>query len=462
VLCLSVLAAAVTATGAASGQSLTLETAVSEALQGTRDILHARADLLLADVEKMRALSPILPRFDLSAGVRENLRGPSVLEQRGGPNTLEDLVRFQETGVLKPGPFQDTNVAASSDPTFTFQLRGQQLIYDGGRWWLVIGRANDLEREKRAALKQIENDTRMAVAQVFWDLEKARRGVVTVKAQVEVDLEQVARARAIVAAGVGKQNDLAAAERNLAEDRIALSRREQLVRARSRQLNRAIGRPSDEGMEIFAPEDPIEGAIVPPKDELLASALEARPELLRVRASLDMMQKNVGIARADYFPVIGLGAAYARQSRRPDRVYGDPTENYLGLVQLSVEWNLFNGRATTANVQQAEIELAKLQVTYDTMKLDAIADIEERLDQMAVSLSVYALSQESIRAAEEAVRLARGLYTEGRSTLLELRDAEVRLTVQKLAEIEARIDVQIAREELRRAAGGELEWARRP
>lgn len=461
-LVLSVLAATVTATQAAPGQVLTLETAVAEALQNTRGILHAKADLLLADVEKMRALSFILPRFDLSIGARENLRGPTVLEQRGGPNSLEDLVRFQETGVLKPGPFQDTNVAASSDPTFTLQLTGRQLIYDGGRWWMVIGRANDLEREKRAALTQIENDTRMQVAQLFWDLEKANRGVLTVQAQVENSLRQVARARAMVELGAGKLNDLAQAERNVAEDRIALSRQAQARRTLSRQLSRAMGRPNDGALEIFAPEDPIDGATVPPKDELVKSALEVRPELLRTRALLDSLQKSVGIAEADYFPVVGLGAAYARQSRRPDRAYGDPTENYVGLVQLSIEWNLFNGRATTANVQQAELELVKLQATYDEMKLDAVADVEQRLEEMAGSLQVYALAQESLKHAEEAVRLARGLYTEGRSTMLEVRDAEVRLTVQKLSEIQARIDVQIAREQVRRAAGGELTWPGRP
>ena len=67
-----------------------------------------------------------------------------------------------------------------------------------------------------------------------------------------------------------------------------------------------------------------------------------------------------------------------------------------------------------------------------------------------------------MHSGEEAVRLARGLYAEGRGTLLEVRDAELRLTQLTLSLIEARFDLEIAREELRRAVGGELAWPKQP
>jgi outer membrane protein len=454
---------AATATSAnAAPVTLTLEDAVAEALVKTRGVIHAKADLLLADVDKMRALSPILPKFDLQITAQENFQGPLISEQRGGPRTLEDLLNLQRTGIVQPGPFTDTNIANSSNPTFSLQLTGQQLIYDGGRWWLVIGQANDLEREKRAALAVVENDTRLNVARLFWELEKAQRALATVGEQVDVDLAQLARAKAMLEAGVSKLSDVAQAERNLATDRIALTQQESIARSTKRQLSLAIGRSSADEIEISVPEEPLPTDELPPRNELVTTALEARPDLVRTRASLDAIRKNVGIAAAAHYPSVGLFANYSKQSRRPDRVFNDPTENYVAALGLSLQWNLFNGRLTTSEVERAEIELTKLEATYEEQQRIASADVEERLERLIYAYRIFKLSVDSIRAGEEAVRLARGLYAEGRATALELRDAELALTQQKLSEIQARIDVEIALEELRRAVGGELSWPKKP
>jgi outer membrane protein TolC len=308
----------------------------------------------------------------------------------------------------------------------------------------------------------IENDTRLSVARRFFELDKAGRQATTFAQQIEVDLAQLERVKALLSAGLGKTNDVAQVERNLAEDRISLARREYTVRAARRALNLAIGRPADTTFELVPIEEPVDATSVPAKAELVKLAVEQRPELTRVRASLDISRKNVDIARADYFPIVALGASYSRASRKPGRVFDDPTQNYFASIGLTLQWNLFNGRATTANVQQAELELSKLEATYEEQERIVAGEVEERLEVLALSAEVYRLAQEAIRAGEEAVRLARGLYTEGRGTLLELRDAELRLTLQKLSAIEARIDLLIAREELRRAIGGDLSWEKRP
>ena len=56
-------------------------------------------------------------------------------------------------------------------------------------------------------------------------------------------------------------------------------------------------------------------------------------------------------------------------------------------------------------------------------------------------------------SAQEAVRLARGLFTAGRGTSLELRDAELRLTQARLTVISARLDVEVARAALAYVVG---------
>jgi outer membrane protein TolC len=261
----------------------------------------------------------------------------------------------------------------------------------------------------------------------------------------------------MLSTGLGRSNDVAQAERNLAEDRIALRRREYAVLAAKRALNIAMARTPDTPVEI-AVEAEMTKLVLPARESLVSQALEARPELESTKSELEVLKKNISIAVADYYPVVSLYADYARQSRKPGRVFNLPHENYYATLGLAIEWNIFNGLQTNAAVEQAELELTRVEATYSEQKRLVQADVEDAYDIAALALDAHAISLEAIRAAEEAVRLARGLYAEGRVTLLELRDAELRLTVQRLTAIEARNDLEIAEERLRRSIGGTTPW----
>jgi outer membrane protein TolC len=66
------------------------------------------------------------------------------------------------------------------------------------------------------------------------------------------------------------------------------------------------------------------------------------------------------------------------------------------------------------------------------------------------------LAAESLKAAEENVRLAEKRFDAGTATQLEIRDALLRLTQSQLALLQARVDAVIARADLNRAVGGTL------
>lgn len=439
---------------------LTLDAAVHMALARTKDVVLARQDLLLADVEKVEALASILPSFDLSLSTKELFAGSPFVETRN-PGTIRAAVPGG-VPVFSYGPFVEAQANNYSHPALEIELSGRQLLYDGGKWWTVIARADDILSLQKAALRAVESDVRLVTARRFYELEKASRSVATFAMQIKVDEEQLERVRALLDAGLGKQNDVATVERNLAEDRITLARRTHAERMSRRALNLALGRDPD--MEVTLSIDPsiLEGArgdrveALLPRRDLVHLAIARRPELERMRVNLEIKRKEIAIRRADFLPVVTLGASYARQSRKPARIFGDPTQNYFAGVDLTLRWNLFNGRFTSAEVERAEIELTKAEAGHRDLERVVAGEVEEKVESVGLFIEVAGLASEAIRSAGEAVRLARGLYEQGRGTLLELRDAELKLTLARLAEIEARLDLEIAREELRRAVGGEV------
>jgi len=62
-------------------------------------------------------------------------------------------------------------------------------------------------------------------------------------------------------------------------------------------------------------------------------------------------------------------------------------------------------------------------------------------------------SARGLSAAEESYRVRRSLFQNGRSTSVELTDAETDLTRSRLESINARVDLQVARVRLEHALG---------
>ncbi|MCK6548418.1 TolC family protein [Myxococcota bacterium] len=465
---------------------LTLERAIELARAQARGIVQARGDVLLADVERVRAISGYLPRFDVSLSAAESFIGSPIQEQRSGSIRSQIANELAESPSALPrfdlGPYRDYQLGNQSAPVFQLQLTGRQLVWDGGRTWAVIARTGDLKAQAEAALVTLENDARLAAVQRFYELEKARQGRIAFEQQVVNGEAQLGRVRALVDAGRAKQADLAIVQRNVAEDRINLARRRLAERSAKRALNLTLGRAADTPVEPVLPAAiAADGALsdgtvstgtvsggavsdgtgsldapLPSKAELAAIAREHRPELVRSRATLDAARKDVSIAEAGYYPSLSLSASYSRQSRKPARVFDDPTENYFANLSLGLAWNLFEGRATSAAVESAEIRLSQAAASHAELERSVASEVDERHDEVALLREVYVLAREAVRASEEAVRLARGLYEQGRGTLLELRDAELRLTLERVTVIDARLDLETAREALRRAVGAEL------
>ena len=316
-----------------------------------------------------------------------------------------------------------------------------------------------MESARRAALDRILAELRVSVAQAFYAHEAARQGKEVVAAQVSSDERQIERARALLDAGRAKASDVAAAARNLALDKSELARKQLQLRQAARRMNFLIGRPVNSPLVLIVPAG-IEARtgtvtlpLLPPIDDLLTTARQSRPELVQLEAERAAAEKAVIIAEADYYPSVSLGANYRKQSRRPDRTFGDPTEGYTAGIDLTVRWNIFEGRATTARVGQAESALRKIDARRDELQRSVDGEVQDVLDQLTLQVELVRLAHDATGAADEALRLARGLYDEGRGTLLEVRDAELQVLQARLSGITARLDVEIAREQLARVLG---------
>ena len=463
-LCLSFMT--IVSTPNSDDKTMTLEDATAMALAHANDMIQAREDVLMLDADYATALSAIMPRIDVSMAAGAFYSRNLIIETRNaGANEGDDgdpVVMPNEPPAVRFGPFVDFDSNSYGNPTMSLGLSANQLIFDGGRWWTVIAQADDRRAATKADLEAIKNVVKARVAQNFFGLERAQQAKRAIEAQVGVDRAQVERAEALLRVGRGAPADVATARRNLASDQIQLLAARTTVGQARRTFNLQLGRsPKKEVVLVMPPQvasSTVVERFVPELGQLLTFARRYRPDLERERAALAAAEKEVTIARSAYWPTFNLRAQYNRNSRRPDRIFANPLENYTATVDVAMQWNLFEGFATNAAVERAQVGFRKQKATYREQERQVFSQVEDGLQRYQNQQEATRFAQAQFDAAQEAVRLARGLYEAGRGTSLELRDAELGLTQARIAIINARLDAAIAFADLVQAVGTD-DWA---
>ena len=437
-------------------EPMTLEDATAFALAHANQMIQSKEDVLLVDADYATALSAILPRVDLRMSAGGFYQRNRILETRNQPQPPD------EPPIPVFGDFRDIPTNSFLNGQLAASLAVRQLVFDGGRWWTVLGQVEDNRDSAKEAFREVTNLVRALVARTFFGVERARQEKLTLAAQVEVDRAQLKRAQGLLQAGGGAPADVATAKRNLASDKIALLAADttegQAERAFNLQIGRSPGLPVVLAMPASVTSSASTARFVPGIERLRDIAKDRRPDLVSRRAALNAARKDVTIARADYWPTITLEGSYNRSSRRIERIFGNPLENYTLNADVVLTWNLFEGFATNANVDRAKTQLRQQEASYWDAERTVLSQVEDSFQRYRNQERADGFAREQVAAATEAVRLARGLYEVGRGTSLELRDAELGLTRARIARTNARLAAEIAYADLVQAVGTK-EWA---
>jgi outer membrane protein len=435
---------------AAAAPPITLDEALAAAARANLDLRLAETDRDAAGVEEFASWAGVLPRLDLQA-VFENDYTASGQQLTITPVSLSPI-RYEKIVVATP---------TSDFESYLLSLRLSLPIFDGFRSWARIAQAKALDR---ASVRQLD-ESRLAVSfdvtRKFYDVVRAEKGLAVLEESVRRTQELVRRTDALYEAGRAPRSDTYAAQVTLGNDRIAAEQQRARVSDARVALALALGRQADPGLEVVPPAmlDRAPFQEPAPQAELLERARQARPVLAADAQRVEAAEQDVRAAKGGYWPSITAYAAYARQSpwlTGTYGVYGDISLQYGVTAGINLTWNLFEGRATSAAVQRAAVSEQRVKLQQE-QALHQVSSEIARARAAYVTLSRSAdLAADSLKAAEENLRLAEKRFDAGTATQLEIRDALLKLTQSQLALLQARVDAVIARADLNRSVGGTL------
>jgi outer membrane protein len=407
------------------GRMLSLEEAIGIALV-TQPLIQARLSDYLAAAHRVdQAFSPLLPQVSASWTAA---RTQSALSQRRigadprGPATVTSIKPFEE------------NTAA------TISL--SQVIFDFGKTFASTDAARRLAEQAQEDVELQRQLITLTVKESFININFARRLIRVQEQAVERADLNLRSARGFFEVGTRPKSDVARAEVDVANARVALIQARNAERLARVALNTAMGIAADTPTEVQ--DNLVYQAMTIDRAQLLSQALAQRPEYKQARLRVSEADARMRRAFRDFFPDVTGNAFYG--GTRADL-------NEIWEIGLSLQWTIFDGgnliarfRETKANVDAAVFRVKSTELDISRVVEQAQLNVNEAQERIGAA-------QTAVASAQENFRLAQGRFDAGVGTILELTDAQLALTQAQNTEAQALADYQIALARLDRAVG---------
>jgi outer membrane protein TolC len=319
-------------------------------------------------------------------------------------------------------------------------------LFTGGRISSSIAAAEARGRGAGAQLLGAEQDVKLAVAEAYVDVLRARKALAVADSNVRTLEALVGDIGAMYERELVPKNDLLAVQVALADARQNRLRTANAAEIAQAAYNRRLGEPLDRVVEL---EEALPAPDALPADlaPLVQRALEQRTELAALGEQAKAYGQLARVERSRVLPQVSLSGGYNYLENQ----FLDDEE--FAMAGVGVQWALFDGgqarkraAALERNRRAAEEQRADAESVIALQVRQAWLGVEETGKRVQVTA-------DAVDQAEENLRIARERYGAGLGTQTQLLEAET-LRVQALSNRDnAVLDAGLARLRLARAAG---------
>ncbi|HWB42893.1 MAG TPA: TolC family protein [Gemmatimonadales bacterium] len=413
----------------AQARAVTLADAIrlSERVQPL--VVRASGDVETAAAQRRSAWGAYLPSLSASSSAN------SFFSE--GPSRIDPV-----TGQLLSGNSSNrslsTSLSASVD-LFTGFRRGAESR---------AARANQTAAE--ASLVDARFQQALVTTNQFLDALAARQLVSVRETSVRRAEEQLKTSIAKLRAGSATRSDSLRSRVTLGNARLELIRAETDLATAEAGLARLIG----ETGRIQATDDSaFYRVMAAPDTGALRAEAEARsPRIQSANAASDAAQAGLKASRANYWPSLSLSANTGwNASRTSDYDLFNQRQLSLGL-----RWNLFDGFERELAIAQRSATAEVADATAADERRAVAAELTARLAELEAASAQIEITQTSVVAATEDLRVQQERYRLGASTIVDVLTSQEALNQAEVDVVVARFDYLRAKASLEALIGRTL------
>jgi outer membrane protein TolC len=417
----------------AQPRTLTLESAISLAIEKNRELEISRLEMDKAGYQVNEAYGTALP--NVSAGGSYT-------------RTLKKQVFFL------PARFMDPNagdgvipVEVGSDNSYQFGIEASQVLFNAAVF-TGVGTAKIYEDASRHMYTETYNKTVGDVTKAYYGVLLSKDVLTLMKASLQNAEDNLNNVDVMYKQGVVSEYDFIRARVQTDNIRPRVIEAERNVTLATNGLKLLLGLRPDESIEVTGALDfvPAEDIMIERAEELV---VEKNAALRALRDQSRVNEKLVTIYRSESLPTLSAFGNY-RWLAENDALGRISTNDFISTSQvgISLNVNLFNGLQSTARVSQAQVDFMQsqeqLSATRDALVTNA-QNIRYRLEE--AQRRIQSQSQ-TVEQAEKGYRIATTRYQSGSGTQLEVNDADLALLQARVNRVQAIYDYNVARADL--------------
>ncbi|RZK01977.1 MAG: efflux transporter outer membrane subunit [Novosphingobium sp.] len=334
--------------------------------------------------------------------------------------------------------FSTSGGQSIKNPRFDLYTIGGGVTYDLD----LFGRNRRALEQTRADTEASQRQTEAAhlviagrVVQQVLAIAALNDRIATERALLAEDERNVDLTRKRQQGGVGTLVEVLSAQAQLEDDRGGLPALEQqLVEARGMLailvgLSPAELEPTPFALDRFALPAQVPVA-------LPSALVHKRPDILEAEARLHSATAAIGVATAQLYPNVTLGANLAQSSSVPGDLLSNRYRGFDLFAGLTAP--IFHGGTLKAQKRGAEADARAAAETYQQTVLEAFGQVSNLLSAIETDGRSLATRQESARIAQRSLRLSRRSFEVGNSGVLQVLDASRTYQRSQLALVDAR------------------------
>ena len=415
----------------ASAQELavTLADAIRRAERVQPDVIRATSAVRTAGAQRKTAWGAFLPTLSASSSASDffsegAVRVDPVTGQLAGGNTTNRSI--------------STSLSANID------------LFTGFRRGAEIRAARASEDAADASLIDARFQQALTTTNQFLDALAAGQLLRVRQASVRRAEEQLNTSVAKLKAGSATRSDSLRSLVTLGNARLDLVTTEALLTGAEATLARLIGQSG----RVHAIDDSAFYRVQTVIDTQ-ALRIEAESKSPRVRsaaANAAAARASVRASQSAYWPTLNLGANTGWNGSQRD----DYTLFNQRQISLSLRWTLFNGfdRELSIVQREADLDLAEANASDATRAVQA--EMTTRLAELDAARIRTEITQTSVAAATEDLRVQQQRYRLGASTIVDLLTSQEALNQAEVGVVNARFDYLRAKAQIEALIGRNL------
>lgn len=169
-------------------------------------------------------------------------------------------------------------------------------------------------------------------------------------------------------------------------------------------------------------------------NDCISIALNHNPAIKNARYNYGISKSNVGVARSEFFPTIGVGTGYNYNTTSSKRVSSD-TNAYT--VEATLNQLLWNFGRTNANIKMQKFYLIADEYNFYNTVRETTFDVKQKYYNVLAARATVLINKAYVQINERNYQRTKAYFDEGIKSKIDLVNAEVTWSDSKIQLVQA-------------------------